>query len=220
MDVALALRARKSTRGFLDKPVPRELLEAVFTDAQQAPSWCNIQPWRVYVTAGDVHKRLTAGYVAAQKAGTARPDTMWPTDYPEPYGTHRRECGKALYTAMGIARDDKAGRAEAWMKNYEAFGAPHAAIVCMDKRFGLWAALDIGCWLQSLMLAAVEHGLATCPQAALGMHAPVAREVLGIPDELAVFFGVAIGYEDVNVKANACRTTRSPISDNVKFLGF
>jgi hypothetical protein len=220
MELSAVLRARKSVRGFLPKPVPREVLEAVFTDAQQAPSWCNIQPWRVYVTAGEVTKRLTDGFVAATKAGTVKPDYTWPVEYPEPYGTHRRECGKVLYSAMGIARGDSAGRAAAWMRNYEAFGAPHVAIVAMDKRWDIFAAIDIGCWTQSFMLAAVDHGLATCSQAALGSQPQVAREVLGIPDELGVLFGISIGYEDEAAPVNRARTARSPISDNVTFFGF
>jgi nitroreductase len=94
------------------------------------------------------------------------------------------------------------------------------AIVAFDKRFGLWATLDIGCWLQSFLLACTDAGLATCPQATLGAHANVAREVLGIPEELGVLFGVAVGYEDGAVPANACRTARSPLEDNVTFAGF
>jgi nitroreductase len=220
MEFLDVLRTRKSVRGFSPRPVPRDELARVLTAAQRAPSWCNIQPWRVFVTAGLVTEQLTRGYVAATQAGTIAPDFPWPKDYPEPYGTHRRECGKALYGAMGIARDDAAGRAAAWMRNYEAFGAPHVAVVALDKRFGMWAALDLGCWLQSLLLACVDAGLAACPQATLGMHAQVAREVLAIPDELGVLFGVAIGYEDPAVPANACHTTRAPLAEHVRFVGF
>ena len=220
MEFLDVLRARKSVRGFQDRPVPRELLERVFAAAQRAPSWCNIQPWRVFVTAGAATKRLTDAYVAAAKSGTMTPDYPWPAGYPEPYNTHRKECGMALYGAMGVKKEDAAGRAAAWMRNFEAFGAPHVAIVALDKRWNQWAVLDIGCWLQSFMLACVDAGLATCPQATLGAHASVAREVLAIPDELGVLFGIAIGYEDQAVPANACHTARAAVDDNVKFIGF
>jgi nitroreductase len=70
------------------------------------------------------------------------------------------------------------------------------------------------------MLACVDAGLATCPQATLGAHPQVAREVLGIPDDLGVLFGLALGYEDEAAPANRCVTTRSPVSDNVAFRGF
>ncbi len=219
MEFLDVLRERKSVRGFQERQVPREVLEGIFAAAQRAPSWCNIQPWRIFVTAGAVTKQLTAGYVAATQGGTMKPDYEWPSGYPEPYGTHRKECGKALYGAMGIARDDAAGRAAAWIRNYEAFGAPHVAIVAMDRRWGVWAALDVGCWLQSFMLACVDAGLATCPQATLGAHPQVARDVLGIPEDLGILCGIAVGYEDAAVPANACHTSRSPVDDNVHFLG-
>ena len=220
MEFLEALRTRKSVRGFHERQVPAEQLRAIFAAAQRAPSWCNIQPWRVFVTAGAVTAELTRRYTEATRAGTMSPDYAWPGAYPEPYGTHRRECGKALYGAMGVARDDAAGRAEAWMRNYEAFGAPHVAVVALDKRFGLWAALDIGCWLQSFLLACTDAGVATCPQATLGAHAAIARDVLKLPDELGVLFGIAIGYEDAAVPANRCTTTRAPVDDNVKLYGF
>jgi nitroreductase len=220
MEFSEVLRARKSVRGFLKRPVERGVLEGVFAAAQRAPSWCNIQPWRVFVSAGETTERLTRGYVAAAQAGGMAPDYPWPAGYPEPYNTHRRECGMALYGAMGVTREDAVGRAAAWMRNFEAFGAPHVAVVALDKRWNQWAVLDIGCWLQSFMLACVDAGLATCPQATLGAHANVAREVFEIPDELGVLFGIAIGYEDGAVAANNCHTSRAPVDANVKLVGF
>jgi nitroreductase len=68
MEFSDVLRTRKSVRGFQKRPVPRDVLTAVLAAAQRAPSWCNIQPWRVYVTAGAVTERLTAGYVVSSRA--------------------------------------------------------------------------------------------------------------------------------------------------------
>ena len=44
------------------------------------------------------------------------------------------------------------------------------------------------------------------------------RDVLGIPDELGLVMGIAMGYEDPSVAANRCRTTRSALEANVRFL--
>lgn len=212
------LRARRSVRAFLDKPVPGDALDRVLRAAQTAPSWCNIQPWRVWVTRGDATERLTSALVEAAQKGGPETDFPVPTEYPEPYGQHRRACGKALYEAMGVARDDHAARGAAWLRNFKAFDAPVVALVGIDKRFGIYAALDVGCWLEALMLAAVKEGLATCAQASLAMYAKPAHEVLSIPDSIGLLFGVAIGYEDTAAAANACRTTREPIEKNVTFV--
>lgn len=219
MEVHEALAARHSVRGFLSKPVPRPVLNELLARAQLAPSWCNIQPWRVWLTSGVVTAGLVEALLAASKAGIPSPDLAFPGLYPEPYDRHRKECGKALYEAMGIARGDSKGRYDAWMRNLQAFGAPHVMIVAMDRRFATYAALDIGCWLQSLWLAATELGLGMCAQASLGAFPAAVRTVLPVPSELAILFGVSIGYEDPSVPANACRTTRAPVDDNVTFVG-
>lgn len=36
---------RHSCRAFTDAPVPDDVLAEVLGLAQQAPSWCNTQPW-------------------------------------------------------------------------------------------------------------------------------------------------------------------------------
>ena len=130
------------------------------------------------------------------------PDVPFPTNYPEPYGTHRRECGKALYDAMGVRRDDGPARHAAWLRNFVAFDAPHIAIICIDRRFGFWAGIDVGCWLQSVMLLAEEEGLATCAQASLSLHPEVLRPLLGIGDDMQILFGLASGETMMGTTGN------------------
>lgn len=218
MDVRDALKARTSVRAFLSKDVPREVLVRVFSDAQAAPSWCNIQPWRVAITSGESTRELTRRLTAAAETGTPTTDFDWPGAYPEPYGQHRRECGKALYEAMGVARNDHAARQSAWMRNFLAFDAPHVAIVGMDKRLGLYPAIDVGCWLQSVLLLATSEGLGTCAQASLASYAPAIRDMLGFDENIGLLVGIAIGYTDPAAAANACTTARASLDANVTFL--
>ena len=218
MDVRDALAARKSVRAFEPRPVPREVLERVFAAAQRAPSWCNIQPWHVVVTSGAATVRLREGLLAAANAGMPSPEAAFPGVYPEPYGSHRRECASALYGAMGLQRSDKAGRWNAWLRNYQLFDAPHAAIVSMDKVWGIYAALDVGCWLQSLWLAAVEEGLSMCAQAALATYPQAVRQLLPIPEGDQILFGISLGYEAASAPVNQFRTTRSDVAANIRFV--
>jgi nitroreductase len=218
MDLETAIVERRSVRAFLSREVPRETLTRIFTRAQSAPSWCNIQPWRVWLASGEARNRFVSKMVDAANSRMPGPDISFPGEYPEPYATHRRACGKALYEAMEVLRDDREGRHAAWMRNFVAFDAPHVALVGIDRRFGPYAALDVGCWLESVMLLATAEGLATCAMASLATYPDVAREVLDIPDEVALLFGIAIGYEDTSAKANACRTTREPLSANLVFV--
>jgi nitroreductase len=218
MHVHEAVAARRSIRAFLPEAIPQETLRRIFERAQRAPSWCNIQPWRVWIASGDACATLKKELVEAAGSKMPCPDVTFPVDYPEPYLTHRRACGKALYEAMGVKRDDGPGRQAAWMRNFVAFDAPHVAIVAFDKRFAIWAALDIGCWLDTVMLLAEEEGYATCAQASLSLYPDVLRARLGIGDDVTILFGIGLGKPDPDAAANRCVTTREPVETNVKFV--
>ena len=69
MNVAEAIAERRTIRGFLDKPVPQELIRQIFEQAQQAPSNCNTQPWRVVVVSGERRARLEKALMAALLSG-------------------------------------------------------------------------------------------------------------------------------------------------------
>lgn len=209
------LPARHSVRGFRSEPVPAATLAALWTAAQQAPSWCNIQPWRVVVTTPPATGALATALQAAARGGLPSADLPFPLDYPEPYATHRKACGGALYGAMGIAREDKAGRYDAWLRNYALFDAPHLAVVSCDRRLGPYALVDVGVWLGYLFNAAAALGIATCALASVAAYPAVLRAHLPIADTDQILFGVALGYEDEAVPANRTRTTRAPAGANV-----
>ena len=124
----------------------------------------------------------------------------------------------ALYNEMGVARDDGAGRLAALLRNFQLFDAPHVAIVCMEKEYGLGVAMDVGMYVQNLMLAMWSRGIGSCAQAALRLYPDVIRQHLEIPDTLRILCGMSFGYEDESVAANRCRQTRDPIDNNVRFL--
>jgi nitroreductase len=209
---------RHSVRGFRSEPLPRATLEALLAAAQRAPSWCNTQPWRAWVTSPPRTGELAAAMVAAARSGLPHPELAFPLDYPPPYQEHRRACGHALYGAMGIGRDDKAARYDAWLRNYAFFDAPHVAVVACDRRLLPYALIDVGVWLGLLLDEAARAGVDTCAMASVAAYPEVLREHLGIPPELVILFGVALGREDAEAPANATRTTREPIAANITFL--
>src|SRR5580765_6659292 len=129
-------RQRASKRAFRPEPIARDTLTSLFAAAQSAPSWCNVQPWRIAITEPPKTRALADAMQAAAKSGFPRAEVPFPLDYPPPYKQHRVACGVALYQAMGVERDDKAGRYDAWLRNYAFFDAPHVAIVACDKRLG------------------------------------------------------------------------------------
>lgn len=212
-------RDRHSVRAFRPEPIPRATLERVFATAQAAPSWCNVQPWRVCITEPPKTAELADALQTAAKSGLPQAEIPFPIEYPSPYKEKRQACGVALYQAMGIAREDKAGRYVAWLRNYALFDAPHAAIVACDRRLGPYAYVDVGVWLGYVLTAAAALGIATCPMASVAAYPMTLRKLLPIADTDTILFGLVLGHADEAAAANTCRTTREPVEANVTFVG-
>lgn len=213
------IRERRSVRGFFpDKPVPHAVMVEALELAQRAPSNCNVQPWRTFVVGGAACQRLRKTLCEAILAGQP-PDPDDDVDaFPDDYRRLQVDCAVALYREMGVARGDHAGRAKALLRNFELFDAPHVAIVCMEKQFGLGVALDVGMYVQTLMLALWARNVGSCAQASLRQYPGILRDELNIPHHLRILCGVSFGYEDPSVPANRCRQPREPIDRNVTFI--
>lgn len=218
-DLDKTIRERRSVRGFLPKPVPREVLEEVLSLAQHAPSNCNVQPWRVYIASGKKTQELRSALVGAAMSGESQ-SMLTPVD--DFFGSYRDKqvaCAVELYGKMGVERGDRMGRLKAMVRNFEFFDAPQVAYVCMAKSFGIGVALDVGMYVQTLMLAMESRGISSCAQAALRAFPELAAEQLGIPEDEQILCGLSFGYEDPDVPANQTRQPRDPISSNVFFRG-
>ena len=218
-DLDETILARRSVRGFLSKPVPREVVKEVLGLAQHAPSNCNVQPWRVYIASGETCERLRAALVAAATSGPSSEGMAQTDDFRGGYRDKHIACAVELYGKMGFERGDKVGRLKAMLRNFEFFDAPHVAYICMQKSFGIGVALDVGMYVQTLMLAMQSRGIGSCAQAALRAYPEIVAEHLGIPDDEQILCGLSFGYEDQNVPANQTRQPRDPISSNVFFRG-
>lgn len=218
MSLEQAITERRSVRGFLDKPVPQELMNRVFELAQKAPSNCNIQPWTTLVASGPKRDWLREKMVERVIGGVApKSDYEYPGKFDGIYRQRQVECAAQLYNTMGIGRDDKEGRMVAGLRNFELFDAPHVAFFCMPAQFGINVAVDVGMYVQTLMLAMTAFGLASCAQGSMRNYPDLVREAFGVADEMKVLFGLSFGYEDPAVIANRTRVGRAPISENVVF---
>ena len=221
MDVTEAIKSRISTRAFLDKPVSEDDIRALLDLARWSPSGGNLQPWRVHVVTGAARDRLVEtvkAAIAANPFGDEAELQIYPPKLDEPWRTRRYELGEALYALLGIPREDKAGRVQQLMRNYEFFGAPAGLFFSLDRRFdkGQWA--HLGMFMQTLALAAEERGLATCMQEAWAARAKTVSGFLGLPDTEQLYCGMALGYADPDAKANALRSSRAEIDAFATFL--
>ncbi|MDQ6522911.1 nitroreductase [Nocardioides sp. LHD-245] len=219
MDFATLMKTRWSCRGYRPDEVPEEMLTRVLATAQRTGSWCNVQPWHVRLLRGEatrwLARELTAHVSSHPDAADQTPDLELPGTYAGVHLERRREAGYALYRSLGIERTDHAARAAAMLDNYSFFGAPVALIVTVERSQGAYAAADCGAFVANLMNAALDEGLGTIAQGALGVYAGKVRELLEIPEHEAVLCGVALGYPDEEHPSNGFRTERASLSDIV-----
>lgn len=194
----------------------------ILAKSARAASGGNVQPWWVYALAGKPLADLKTT-VAAKIAAKEREKPsyeVYPADLWEPYRTRRFQCGEDMYATMGIGREDRAGRLRQFGRNADLFGAPVGLFFCMDRRMGVAQYSDLGMIMQTVMLLAVEAGLDTCAQEYWCQWPDTLATVLGLPDELMCFSGMALGYRDDDHPINSLRTRRDDLDVWCQFDGF
>ena len=125
-----------------------------------------------------------------------------------------------MVAALDIAREDKQARFEQGAKNMFFFGAPVGLIVTMDRDLCESQMLDVGLFVQNILLLAQERGLATCPQASWTLWSGVIREVLDIDENEMVMLGISLGYAAVDAPINHLNQARLPVDDYASLRGF
>ena len=220
MKVTEALTSRKSTRAFLDKEVSKELINQILQVAKTAPSGTNTQPWQVAVVSGNTKNKLCGAMENAflNKQKAKMDYQYYPKEFVNQYKARRKECGLLMYSTLKITREDKQLQLQQWAANYRAFDAPVMLLFFIDNILEKGSYLDYGMFIQSVMLAATELGLATCPQAALAEYPEITREILGFNSEKLLLCGLALGYEDKTAAINSYRTSRIELSEFVSYF--
>lgn len=216
-----AIASRRSVRAFLPDPVDEDAIRAILAVSARAPSGTNMQPWKVYVTTGAAKQAISD---AILNSGIRAEKIEWdeykyyPDQFFEPYQTRRRTVGFGLYSALGIGRREVERMREQHDRNFLFFDAPVGMIFTIDRRLNKGSWIDLGMFLQNIMVAARGRGLHTCPQAAFAPYHRQIRPILDIPDEEVVVCGMALGYEDTSKPENNFRTEREPVDEFVTFV--
>jgi nitroreductase len=223
MNVTEAVTTRRSIRQFTSQHVEMEKLQRVLQKAQRSPSGGNTQPWSAVLVTGDELTRITAAIKA--KAATAPMGEGFEYDiYPKGlegrYEDQRRGVGKAMFDALGLAREDGTGRIAQMAKNWDSFDAPVQLFTYTRKYMGPPQWSDMGMWLQTVMLLLREEGLDSCAQEIWAMYGTYMRELLSIDDDHIFFCGMAIGYRDADAVVNNFEVPRVDIAQAIDWRGF
>ena len=218
MSLDEAIKARRSVRGFLPDEVPEETIREVFALAQYAPSNCNIQPWISHVVSGASLRALGDKMVNAAQSGIP-PDPDFTADrkFRGVYRDRQIDAAVQLYSAMGIERHDTVRRNAAYLRNLSFFDAPHAVFVFLFGEFEEREAVDLGIYVQTLMLAMTSRGIANVAQGALSLYPTIIRDHLGLGPDNRLIYGISFGYEDEDVDANKARVGREALDAAITF---
>jgi len=214
-----ALNTRITCRDFLDTPVPEDVLDRILTTSLRTASGGNLQPWKLHVMTGDTLAEFKKRAVERTLAGKVEDPTYraYPSPLWEPQRSWRYKLGEDMYGKIGIPRENKMGRIVWLAQNAKFFEAPVGIIITGDKRLEMPQYMDLGIFVQSLMLLAREEGLHTAPQGWWRNWSSVSHELLDIPDEEEVLVGMSLGYGNPDAPVNDLYADRAGLNEIAKF---
>jgi len=185
------MRCAPSTRRFTDQPVPREILERVLENARFAPSGGNRQGWRVIVvTDAGTRRRLRELYA-------------------EPWQAYTERTGARAALEAGEASGLRPGRlrmlrlADEYAYTFDQ--APVHLVLCAEldalaivdrslDRPSIVGGASIYPFVQNLLLGLRAEGLGAAFTTLLTPAEPQVRELLTLPDGVALAGHISVGY--------------------------
>lgn len=195
MEFKDVLQHRHAERFFTDQQIAPATLQEIVTDAKQAPSWANAQPWQVVVATGKTLAEIKRGHLERSQRGVAGN-----TDMPV---AHRSEWSAASRQNMAmfngelnrhlLAADAQATYGQSQDRLFNA-----AALVYLVLREPVngWAIFDLGAFSQTLMLSAADHGIQSIPAYEIIRYPDALRKLFGLDQTSRFIMGVALGYRD------------------------
>ncbi len=208
------LHQRRSIRAFTSQSVDQVLVHQLLQAARAAPSGANLQPGSFIQVSGPQREQLSQALINARASGHPEREDYGYFPRPMPMALRKRQvaAAQALYGAIGLARDDLAGRARQFDRNYRFFDAPVALIITIDASFGAGGYMDLGMAIYGLQLAASALGMGSCAIGALASYPDIVRDVLQLPDDQHIVCGMAVGWPDPDAPVNQTVTQRLPLA--------
>lgn len=217
------IRGRFANRAFTSRAVSQRTISDILDVARFTPSGANIQPWHVYVVSGtkkdEISRALTSAHEVARDRHASEYQ-YYASELPEPYLSRRNQFGRLFYGSLGIQQSDTAGRARQTAKNYAFFGAPVGLIIAIDRRLQVGSWLDLGMFIQNVMIAAGARGLQTCPQETFAKYHALLRNLLPIPPEEMVVCGMSIGFAEQDCLNAGSLMPKAAVEEFAQFIGF
>ena len=214
MEFENVITERHSTRAFLDKSIPREIIEKLLFLSTRGPSAINLQPWEFTVVMGEERQRLSRVLVKSMRERniSCGPGAVRPL--PEYFMDRQRKLMDSIlpYLEKGTDFQDFINEGSC---NF--YGAPVAIIFTIDQAFSKSRLVDVGIAVGYMVLAAHNLGLGTCPIGLISAFADEIKEMLNIPEDKDVVIGVAVGYPDPDSPVNQSVSARALLHEVARY---
>ena len=206
------MKERHSCRKYQSKPIPEEVLKDIISISLMAPSWCNSQPWTIYVATGNTLEDIRKEWISKNKEkvkGYADINPGHRTDFSE-----RSQATMAKFFKIG---DNLTNKNELEESNADFFNAQAMVYLTLNKGHQPYSVLDLGGIEMAIMLAAKDHGVDSIPAYTTIMYPDVLRKYMKISDKEDIVIGVALGYEEKS-PLNDLRSEKLTIEEACHFF--
>lgn len=217
MDLLETIRQRRSVRSFLDTPVEKSTIESVLSDAANAPSAINMQPWEVHVVVGQEVKRLSKKLLKRfeERRITCGPGAS--QKLPEKFIDRARGAANGMDPLIQEMGSDFKTFVNTGSLTF--YGAPTVLFTFIDESFPRERLTDVGAFMGYVVLAAAGHGLATCPIGLVTLYDDEIKDALNIPETKKMVVSIAIGYPNLEAPINKFRSERAGLEEFVRWIG-
>ena len=216
MDLVKSINERRSIRAFKPEPVARKTIEEMLNLVIKAPSEINLQPWEFIVVMGEEKERLSRKLIKSykEKQISCSPGNVKPlADTFSKRGLASVELMTPSLAKMGQEFNRFINEGSC---NF--YGAPTAAILCLDNAFSKARLVDVGIAVGYFVLIAQSMGLGTCTIGLINAYEDDIKEMLNIPENKDVVIGIALGYPDLESPANEFKTPRDTLDSFVRWF--
>lgn len=199
MDIFEAIYSRRSIRQYLDRPVPRELIEKILDAARWAPSAHNRQPWRFAILeSAETKVTLAAAMAIRLRADLEHDGAPQAVIEKDTSRSQERITNAPVVIVVCVSMRDMDSYPDSRRQSAEYIMATQSAAMAV----------------QNLVLAAHALGLGACWMCAPLFVPDSVREVLQLAADWEPQALITLGYP-----AEEKTKTRSPLSSRAIYLG-
>lgn len=203
MNLSEIIRERRSIRKYMDKDIPREVLNELLEDALWAPSGMNRQNWDIYVVKGEKKERLLNAVAQAGEIFKPTLEKLFKEKMVNITLQFFKKLGGAPVLLL-VYMPKLAYEVRPDMSSAERYKIEHNRFTNI---------LSAAALIQNILLLAEDRGLGTCWMTAPKNAEDLINEAMGIDDQELVSI-IPIGYPDQNPPAPPRK------ADKIHWLGF